>query len=92
MLRQESEVFSAALEYSGGKGMSQIITLMEFHWSKRRKETRNRDGEIAKAVILTILQTGLLKKKGTKMTEKGRLYFMNNHGTFRGLNSMRSLR
>jgi hypothetical protein len=91
MLRQDSEVFSAALEYSGGKGMSQIITLMEFRWSKRRKETRNRDGEIAKAVILTILQTGPLKK-GTKMTEKGRLYFMNNHGTFRGLNNMRCLR
>jgi predicted transcriptional regulator len=75
MVRQESEVFFAALEYSRGKGMSQIITLMQFRWSKRRKETRNRDGEIAKAVMLTVLQTGLLKK-GTKMTEEGRSYFM----------------
>jgi len=60
MSRLESEVFSAVLEYPGGKGMSQTITLMEFRWSKRRKETRNRDGEIAKAVMLTVLQTDLL--------------------------------
>jgi hypothetical protein len=46
----ESEVFSAALEYSGAKRMRQIITLMEFRWRKRKKETRNRDGEIAKAL------------------------------------------
>lgn len=63
MLRQESEVFTTGLEYSGGKGMSQIITLMEFRWSKRRKETRNRDGEIAKAVMLTILQKRPSKKR-----------------------------
>jgi hypothetical protein len=63
MLRQESEVFSAVLEYSGGKGMSPIITLMEFRWSKRRKETGDRDGEIAKAIMLAVLQTGLLKKR-----------------------------
>ena len=46
----ESEVFSAALEYSGAKGMRQIITLMEFRWKKRKKESRNRNGEIAKAL------------------------------------------
>jgi len=60
MSRLESELFSAVLEYSGGKGMGQTITLMEFRWSKRRKETRNRDGEIAKAIMLTVLQTDLL--------------------------------
>jgi hypothetical protein len=49
--------------------MSQIITLMEFRQNKRRKETRNRDGEIAKAVMLTILQTGLLQKKKKKVTQ-----------------------
>jgi hypothetical protein len=43
--------------------MSQIITLMEFRWSKRRKETGNRGGEIVKAVMLAVLQTGFLKKR-----------------------------
>jgi hypothetical protein len=29
--------------------MSQIIALMEFRWSKRKKKRRTRDGEIAQA-------------------------------------------
>jgi hypothetical protein len=76
----ESEVFSAALEYSGEKGMRQIITLMEFRWSKRTKKTGNRAGEIAKALDVDCIINRPSEKESTKKFEKRRLYFMNNHG------------
>jgi hypothetical protein len=85
MLRQKSEIFSAVLEYSGGERMSQIITLMEFRWSKRKKETRNRDGEIAKVPHIDCITNTPFERKVTELTEKRILYLMNNHGIFRAL-------
>jgi hypothetical protein len=65
--------------------MSQIITLMEFRWSKRKKETRNRDEEIAKAPHIDCITNRPFEKKVTEMTQKRRLYLINNHGIFRRL-------
>ena len=71
----EPEVLCAALECAVVKGLSQIITLMELRWSKRRKETINRDGEIGKAVDVDCITTGLHKKKDTEKNENRKLLF-----------------